>query len=157
MIIWWHTPSSNEGVVWSLIPHPLNTIYWTIFRQQFKCPHLKKLCPSIWSAISRPHWSYKTLVYIIISPVTLKYYHTLCTTEYVSINDFTRIDSLLYTIASICIDLMYLPYPQIFSFQFSVTGEFPAQGPVTRSFGVFFDLRLYKRLSKSVFFDLRLY
>ena len=29
-----------------------------------------------------------------------------------------------------------------------VTGEFPAQRPVTRSFDVFFDLCLYKRLSK---------
>ena len=29
-----------------------------------------------------------------------------------------------------------------------VTGEFPAQRPVTRSFGVFFDLHLNKRLSK---------
>ena len=29
-----------------------------------------------------------------------------------------------------------------------VTGEFSAQRPVTRSFGVFFDLRLNKRLSK---------
>ena len=29
-----------------------------------------------------------------------------------------------------------------------VTGEFPAQRPVTQSFDVFFDLRLYKRLSK---------
>ena len=29
-----------------------------------------------------------------------------------------------------------------------VPGEFPAQRPVTRSFDVFFDLRLYKRLSK---------
>ena len=29
-----------------------------------------------------------------------------------------------------------------------MTGEFPAQGPVTRSFGVFFDLLLNKRLSK---------
>ena len=29
-----------------------------------------------------------------------------------------------------------------------VTGEFPAQRPVTRSFDVFFDLRLYKRLSR---------
>ena len=29
-----------------------------------------------------------------------------------------------------------------------VTGEFPAQGPVTRSFDVFVDLRLNKRLSK---------
>ena len=29
-----------------------------------------------------------------------------------------------------------------------VTGEFPAQRPVTRSFAVFFDLRLNKRLSK---------
>ena len=29
-----------------------------------------------------------------------------------------------------------------------VTGEFPAQSPVTRSFDVFFDLRLNKRLSK---------
>ena len=29
-----------------------------------------------------------------------------------------------------------------------VTGEFPAQRPVTRSFGGFFDLRLNKRLSK---------
>ena len=34
-----------------------------------------------------------------------------------------------------------------------VTVEFPAQRPVTRSFGVFFDLRLNKRLSKQ---DLRL-
>ena len=30
----------------------------------------------------------------------------------------------------------------------SVTGEFPAQGPVPRSFDVFFDLRLNKRLIK---------
>ena len=29
-----------------------------------------------------------------------------------------------------------------------VTDEFPAQRPVTRSFDVFFDLRLNKRLSK---------
>ena len=29
-----------------------------------------------------------------------------------------------------------------------VTGEFPTQRPVTRSFDVFFDLRLNKRLSK---------
>ena len=29
----------------------------------------------------------------------------------------------------------------------SVTGEFPAQRPVTQSFDVFFDLRLNKRLS----------
>ena len=29
-----------------------------------------------------------------------------------------------------------------------VPGEFPAQRPVTRSFDVFFDLRLYKRLGK---------
>ena len=29
-----------------------------------------------------------------------------------------------------------------------VTGEIPAQSPVTRSFDVFFDLRLNKRLSK---------
>ena len=29
-----------------------------------------------------------------------------------------------------------------------VTGEFPAQRPVTRGFDVFFDLRLNKRLSK---------
>ena len=29
-----------------------------------------------------------------------------------------------------------------------VTGEFPSQKPVTRSFDVFFDLRLNKRLSK---------
>ena len=29
-----------------------------------------------------------------------------------------------------------------------VNGEFPAQRPVTRSFDVFFDLRLNKRLSK---------
>ena len=29
-----------------------------------------------------------------------------------------------------------------------VTGEFPAQRPVTRNFDVFFDLRLNKRLSK---------
>ena len=29
-----------------------------------------------------------------------------------------------------------------------VTGEFPAQRPVTRSFDVFFDMRLIKRLSK---------
>ena len=36
-----------------------------------------------------------------------------------------------------------------------VTGEFPAQGPVTRSFGVFFDLRLNKRLSKREAGDLR--
>ena len=31
-----------------------------------------------------------------------------------------------------------------------VTGEFPAQRPVTRSFDIFFDLRLNKRLSKQL-------
>ena len=30
----------------------------------------------------------------------------------------------------------------------SVTGQFPAQKPVTRSFNVFFDLRMNKRLIK---------
>ena len=29
-----------------------------------------------------------------------------------------------------------------------VTGEYPSQGPVTRSFDVLFDLRLNKRLNK---------
>ena len=32
--------------------------------------------------------------------------------------------------------------------EFTGTGEFPAQRPVTRSFGDFFDLYLNKRLSK---------
>ena len=32
----------------------------------------------------------------------------------------------------------------------SVPGEFPAQKPVTRSFDVFFDLRLNERLSKQL-------
>ena len=32
--------------------------------------------------------------------------------------------------------------------EFTGPGEFPAQRPVTRSFGVFFDMRLNKRLSK---------
>ena len=32
--------------------------------------------------------------------------------------------------------------------EFTGPGEFPAHMPVTRSFGVFFDLRLNKRLSK---------
>ena len=32
--------------------------------------------------------------------------------------------------------------------EFTRPGEFPAQRPVTRSFDVFFDLRLNKRLSK---------
>ena len=36
----------------------------------------------------------------------------------------------------------------IFAGNSPVTGEFPAQRPVTRSFDVFFDLRLNKRLSK---------
>ena len=39
-----------------------------------------------------------------------------------------------------------------------VPGEFPAQRPVTRSFNVFFDLRLNKRLSKQSWVgDLRRY
>ena len=32
--------------------------------------------------------------------------------------------------------------------EFTVTGEFPSQRPVTRSFDVFFDQRLNKQLSK---------
>ena len=42
-------------------------------------------------------------------------------------------------------------FPRYWSFVrgiLPVTGEFPAQRPVTQSFDVFFDLRLYKRLSK---------
>ena len=31
-----------------------------------------------------------------------------------------------------------------------VTGDFPAQRPVTRSFDVFFDLRLNKRLTQKI-------
>ena len=39
-----------------------------------------------------------------------------------------------------------------------VTSEFPAQRPVTRSFDVFFDLRLNNRLSKQSWFgDLKRY
>ena len=38
----------------------------------------------------------------------------------------------------------YWPFVQ----EFTVTGEFPTQRPVTRSFDVFFDLCLNKRLSK---------
>ena len=38
-----------------------------------------------------------------------------------------------------------------------VPGEFPAQKPVTRSFDVFFDLRLNKRLSNREAGDLRRY
>ena len=34
--------------------------------------------------------------------------------------------------------------------EFTGPGEFPTQRPVTRSFGVFFDLRLNKRLSKQL-------
>ena len=33
--------------------------------------------------------------------------------------------------------------------EFPVTGEFPAQRPVTQSFDIFFDLRLKKQLSKN--------
>ena len=36
----------------------------------------------------------------------------------------------------------------IFAENSPVTGEFPAQRPVTRSFDVFFDLHMNKRLSK---------
>ena len=36
-----------------------------------------------------------------------------------------------------------------------VTGEFPAQRPVTRSFDVFFDLRLNQQLSNGSAGDLR--
>ena len=36
----------------------------------------------------------------------------------------------------------------IFAVSSPVTGEFPTQRPVTRSFDVFFDLRPNKRLSK---------
>ena len=36
-----------------------------------------------------------------------------------------------------------------------VSGEFPAQRPVTRSFDIFFDLSLNKRLSKQSRGDLR--
>ena len=36
-----------------------------------------------------------------------------------------------------------------------VTGEFPSQMPVTKSFDVFFDLRLNKRLSNREAVDLR--
>ena len=41
-------------------------------------------------------------------------------------------------------------FPRYWSFvrEFTATDEFPSQWPVTRSFGVFFDLRLNKRLSK---------
>ena len=41
--------------------------------------------------------------------------------------------------------------------EFTGTGEFPTRRPVTRSFDVFFDLRLNKRLSKQSCCDLRRY
>ena len=38
--------------------------------------------------------------------------------------------------------------PALYAGNSPVTGEFPAQRPVTRNFDVFFDLRLNKRFSK---------
>ena len=42
----------------------------------------------------------------------------------------------------------FSPLPAICAGNSPVTGEFPTQRPVTRSFDVFFDLRLNKRLNK---------
>ena len=45
-------------------------------------------------------------------------------------------------------NILHVTGPLCEEFTGEVTGEFPSPSPVTRSFDVFFDLRLYKRLSK---------
>ena len=61
---------------------------------------------------------------------------------------------LLRTLQSSSYDMMTSSNGNIFRVtgplwgEFTGPGEFPTQRPVTRSFGVFFDLRLNKRLSK---------
>ena len=44
----------------------------------------------------------------------------------------------------------YWPFVRVCAGNSLVTGEFPSQKPVTRSFNVFFDLRLNKRLSEQL-------
>ena len=56
------------------------------------------------------------------------------------------VNSLIYL--CILFNMMTLSNWNTFRVTGPVTGEFPAQKPVTRSFDVFFDLRLIKRLSE---------
>ena len=44
--------------------------------------------------------------------------------------------------------IKWIHFPRYWSFVRGVTGEFPAQRPVTRNFDVFFDLRFNKRFCK---------
>ena len=76
----------------------------------------------------------------------------------ISTNEFTRLNklsSLWYQWCCHHCNAWWRHQMEIFSALLAicaenspVTGEFPAQRPVTRSFDVFFDLRLNKRLSK---------
>ena len=54
--------------------------------------------------------------------------------------------SYLAAMVLIVLDKLFLVYFK--GFQIPVAGVFPSQRPVTRSFDVFFDLRLNKQLSK---------
>ena len=64
----------------------------------------------------------------------------------------TKHNVQLYIVAISCIKISRDDVIKIFSALLAIcaefTGEFPAQSPVTRSFGVFFDLCLIQRLSK---------
>ena len=58
---------------------------------------------------------------------------------------------LVYRVQSDHYDIKWKHFPRYWLFcagNSTVTGEFPSQRPVRRSFGFFFDLRLNKRVSK---------
>ena len=106
----------------TVAPKQMKVLYYCIM------DHRLYLCRLIIDADSKL-WhmaSWRTLMGL------LSRYPTLCLSKYKMTSSNGNISALL----ALCAE------------NSPVTGEFPSQRPVTRSFGVFFDLRLCKRLSK---------
>ena len=106
-------------------------------------------------------WLYPTLnkVYLILSYLILSYHHILLLNQQPICLWFET--SRRYVHVSVTVMMFQDLYCMMTSSngnvlrvtghlcgEFTGPGEFPAQRPVTRSFGVFSDLRLNKRLSK---------
>ena len=91
----------------------------------------------------KPNQNIKTSWNSAIEIVVCKVFDILCKPQWVNWGQILRI-------CYVCkpeISLNFVPWDPIEKIGLVLTGEFPAQRPVTRSFDVFFDLRLNIRLN----------
>ena len=127
---------------WSKPAYWFNIYSW---RKTLLMSRLLKPCPLTSQSVQEPMalnlfiTSIHNIPYVYVckrmQPIWLKYIH--CYLVY-------------YIVHSWIAQIKFYMFSMIFQspFWFPVTDEFPAQRPVTRSFHVFFDLRLDGRLSK---------